>query len=136
MYQAIVFLPLLGFLIAAAIAMIGARARCPGEDPAPGEDHAAPYAHDTSIAHASGVIHESHQKSDEHAPEAWSSREAEIIPTALLSIAMVLSWIALYRVGFGAHDERIPLMSWVISGALKVDWSLRIDTLTAVMLVV
>ena len=51
-------------------------------------------------------------------------------------IAMVLSWIAFWRVGFGHQDERIRLFTWIISADLKVDWALRIDTLTAVMLVV
>ena len=36
MYQAIVFLPLLGFLIAGLIALAGARARFPGPGPVPG----------------------------------------------------------------------------------------------------
>ncbi len=135
MYQGIVFLPLLGFLIAAAITMVGAQMRHPGEDPSP-DGHHAPHAHDASVAHASGVVHGSQHEPDAHAPAAWGARESEAITTALLFVAMALSWFALYRVGFGAHDERIALMSWVISGDLKVDWALRIDTLTAVMLVV
>ncbi len=49
---------------------------------------------------------------------------------------MILSWVAFVQVGFGHHDVRIELMSWIVSGDLKVDWALRIDTLTAVMLVV
>jgi len=36
MYQAIVFLPLLGAILAGLIALVGARARCPGEGPPPG----------------------------------------------------------------------------------------------------
>jgi NADH-quinone oxidoreductase subunit L len=40
------------------------------------------------------------------------------------------------RVGFGHVDERVVLMTWMQSGDLKVDWALRIDALTAVMLVV
>ena len=41
MYQAIVFLPLLGAILAGLIALAGARARFPGKGPAPGgEDHA------------------------------------------------------------------------------------------------
>ena len=43
MYEAIVFLPLLGAVIAGAIALIGARNRLPGEDPPPPDDHAAPH---------------------------------------------------------------------------------------------
>ena len=49
---------------------------------------------------------------------------------------MILSWIAFVQVGFGHHDVRIALVTWIASGDLKVDWALRIDTLTAVMLVV
>ena len=42
MYQAIVFLPLLGAILAGLIALAGARARFPGEGPPPGaEDDAA-----------------------------------------------------------------------------------------------
>jgi len=41
MYQAIVFLPLLGCIIAAIIAIAGARGRHPGGNPSAGaEDHA------------------------------------------------------------------------------------------------
>src|ERR1700680_3284718 len=34
------------------------------------------------------------------------------------------------------HDVRIALFPWITSGELQVFWSLRVDTLTAVMLVV
>ncbi len=63
-------------------------------------------------------------------------RPSELVTTLLLFASMVLSWIALAQVGFGHHDERIVLMNWMTSGNLKVDWALRIDTLTTVMLVV
>ena len=45
MYQAIVFLPLLGAILAALIALAGARARFPGKGPPPAaEDDAADHA--------------------------------------------------------------------------------------------
>jgi NADH-quinone oxidoreductase subunit L len=133
MYQAIVFLPLLGAILAGLIAIVGARARFPGEGPLPGEDdggHASPQvahaAHDDPHAHAAHG----------HEPAAAGSRTAELITTTLLLISMILSWIAFVQVGFGHHDMRVPVFTWMASGDLKVDWSLRIDTLTAVMLVV
>jgi NADH-quinone oxidoreductase subunit L len=133
MYQAIVFLPLLGAILAGLIAIVGARARFPGEGPLPGEDdggHASPQvahaAHDDTHAHAAHG----------HEPAAAGSRTAELITTTLLLISMILSWIAFVQVGFGHHDMRVPVFTWMASGDLKVDWSLRIDTLTAVMLVV
>ena len=91
MYQAIVFLPLLGALIA------GFFGRLIGDRP------------------------------------------SEIITTALLFIAAILSWIVFAQVGFGAETIKVikvPVARWITSGELEVAWSLRIDTLTAVMLVV
>ena len=63
-------------------------------------------------------------------------RPSELITTTLLGIAAVLSWVAFWNVGFGGETARIPVLRWVTSGELDVSWALRIDTLTAVMLVV
>jgi NADH-quinone oxidoreductase subunit L len=140
MYQAIVFLPLLGAVLAAIIALAGARARCPGEGPSPGaEDSAAdhgPHLGTPSAEGAAGVIHHAGHEAETHAPAAAGSRIAELITTTLLMISMILSWIAFVQVGFGHQDMRVPVFTWIASGNLHVDWSLRIDTLTAVMLVV
>ena len=64
------------------------------------------------------------------------ARPCEILTTSFVLVAAVLSWIALWQVGFGGETLRIPLLRWVTSGELDVSWALRIDTLTAVMLVV
>ena len=62
-------------------------------------------------------------------------RMAMVIPTALLFLAAVLSWIAFFTyTGHDGHTEEI--FRWIDSGTLSVSWSIRIDTLTAVMLVV
>ena len=63
-------------------------------------------------------------------------RPSEVVTTGLLGIAAVLSWIAFWNVGFGGETAKVPVLRWVASGELDVSWSLRIDTLTAVMLVV
>jgi NADH-quinone oxidoreductase subunit L len=63
-------------------------------------------------------------------------RPSEIVTTAFLGVAAVLSWIVFARVGFGHETDKVQLLRWVTSGELDVSWSLRIDTLTAVMLVV
>jgi NADH-quinone oxidoreductase subunit L len=133
MYQAIVFLPLLGALVAAAIALVGARNRYPGATPPAGDDHAHAPAHHAHAHHGHAAAH-----GDVHATEepAAGSREAELATTALVFASMLLSWIALAYVGFGHHDTRVPLFTWIASGDLRVEWALRVDTLTAVMLVV
>src|SRR4030081_3478058 len=143
MYYAIVFLPLLGAIIAALITLAGARARYPGGPPDAGaqghphcpvdESHtrAAPSPHGP---HA--VLDASHSESDVPQPPAAGSRAAELVTTVFLFASMVLSWFAFVDVGFGHHDSHGAIFSWMTSGDLKVDWALRIDTLTAVMLVV
>ncbi len=63
-------------------------------------------------------------------------RPSELISTGFLLLAAVLSWVVLWRVGFGHETAKVTLFRWITSGELDVSWSLRIDTLTAVMLVV
>jgi NADH-quinone oxidoreductase subunit L len=64
------------------------------------------------------------------------ARASELITTSLMGLAAALSWVAFWQVGIDAQLVRIPILRWVTSGELEVAWALRIDTLTAVMLVV
>jgi len=62
---------------------------------------------------------------------------AKTITTAGLFTACLLSWPIF--IGFLTGSEKAyvePVMTWVQSGALAFDWELRVDALTAVMLVV
>ncbi|MGA2491976.1 MAG: NADH-quinone oxidoreductase subunit L [Roseiarcus sp.] len=90
MYDLIVFLPLIGFLIAGLFGrQIGARA-------------------------------------------------SELVTTGLLGVSALLGWVAFFSIALG-HDEQaliVPVANWLTSGKLAIDWALRIDMLTAVMLVV
>ncbi|MGQ0445048.1 MAG: NADH-quinone oxidoreductase subunit L [Beijerinckiaceae bacterium] len=89
MYAAIVFLPLLGFLLAG--------------------------------------------------PFGWriGTRPSEIVTTSLLCVSALLSFIVFYQVALGTAPSTVSVIgNWFASGGLRVDWSLRIDALTAVMLVV
>ena len=62
---------------------------------------------------------------------------AQVVTTAFLFVAAVLSWIVFSRFGFhAAPTEHIVLAQWIVSGDLEIGWTLRVDTLTAVMLVV
>ncbi|WP_422376567.1 NADH-quinone oxidoreductase subunit L [Roseibium sp.] len=68
---------------------------------------------------------------------AIGAKACEYITSGLLIIAALLSWIAFF--GFwlgGAQGGTYDLFRWMNVGALNVSWSLRIDTLTVVMLVV
>jgi NADH-quinone oxidoreductase subunit L len=134
MIQAIVFLPLIGAIIAGAISIVGAHARNPSGDEV--EHHDDGHGADAH-AHASDA-HDDHGHDDHHVsePPAAGSRAAEVITTGLLLVAAALSWWTLFEVGFYHHDVRIDLFPWINSGDLQVSWALRVDTLTAVMLVV
>src|SRR6195256_3666516 len=146
MIQAIVFLPLIGAILAGLISIFGAHARNPSGDTV--EHHNDAHGHGApDVTEDAGVIHASHHKPDAHddhghddhhvvEPAAVGSRAAELITTGLLLVAAGLSWMALVDVGFMHHDARIALFPWIGSGDLLGAWALRVDTLTAVMLVV
>ncbi|NJS13627.1 MAG: NADH-quinone oxidoreductase subunit L [Sphingopyxis sp.] len=62
---------------------------------------------------------------------------AKLITTAALFAACAMSWpIFLSFVAGTGEAGVVPVLQWVQSGALSFDWELRVDTLTAVMLVV
>ncbi len=62
---------------------------------------------------------------------------AKVLTTGALFLACGLSWpIFLSFVGGDAQTSVEPVMKWVQSGEMTFDWALRVDTLTAVMLVV
>ena len=143
MYEAIVALPLIGAIIAGVITLVGARNRFPGASPPPPhDDHAARLVPEDRVraapspraAHA--VSHGSDEEEVQNEPAAAGSRAAELITTTLLVISCVLSWYAFYDVGLADHEARVPLFNFISFGDLHSEWSLRIDSLTAVMLVV
>ena len=65
-------------------------------------------------------------------------RRAELVTTALLGISCFLSWLAFFAVALSSDPQAyiVPLGNWMSAGKLSVEWSLRIDMLTGVMLVV
>ncbi|MGH6827518.1 MAG: proton-conducting transporter membrane subunit, partial [Rhizomicrobium sp.] len=88
MYAAIVFLPVIGFLIAGLLGpVIGAR-------------------------------------------------PSEIVTTALLFVSAALSIFVFNDVALQGHHYIVAILPWLHSGNLTVDWTIRVDGITAVMLVV
>jgi NADH-quinone oxidoreductase subunit L len=62
---------------------------------------------------------------------------AKLITTGALFASLALSWPIFIGFLAGTQEAAVyPVLSWIDSGALQVDWSLRVDALTAVMLVV
>ena len=62
---------------------------------------------------------------------------AKVLTTGSLFVGAILSWpIFLSFIGGGAEAQVVPIFEWIRSGDLQVEWALRVDALTAVMLVV
>ncbi len=65
------------------------------------------------------------------------AQAAMAVTTGGVSIAAVLSVIVFFQVAIGgATVETVQVLRWIDVGGFQADWALRIDTLTAVMLVV
>jgi NADH-quinone oxidoreductase subunit L len=64
------------------------------------------------------------------------NRASGVLTSMLVMAGAVLSWLSLYQVGILGEETRIALLPWIGVGDLQASWALRIDTLTAVMLVV
>jgi NADH-quinone oxidoreductase subunit L len=68
---------------------------------------------------------------------AFGATVAKAITTAGLFVSCALSWpIFLAYLGGDVAGQVVPVMTWVQSGDMSFDWALRVDTLTAIMLVV
>jgi len=62
---------------------------------------------------------------------------SKVLTTGSLFIGAALSWPIFLGYIFGdAGEQVVPVLKFIESGALDVDWALRVDALTAVMLVV
>ena len=63
-------------------------------------------------------------------------RNSEYVTSGLVSISSILSIYVLYQVIANQYEENIIIATWINSGSLDVNWSMLIDPLSAVMLVV
>ncbi|MBK3772911.1 NADH-quinone oxidoreductase subunit L [Azospirillum brasilense] len=137
----VVFLPLLAFLVAGSIALFGG----PKAEPA----HAGGHGHHDRHGHDHGHGHDAHAHAhDEHdddghddhhvvaGPPTAGDRAAQFVTAGAVLLSALLSWVLFFDVAVGGHPRTIELMSWIRSGGLDVSWALRVDQLTAVMLVV
>jgi NADH-quinone oxidoreductase subunit L len=63
-------------------------------------------------------------------------KNSEILTSLLVSIAAIISFIVFYNVIVNQYENNITIATWINSGTLDVNWSMKIDPLSAVMLVV
>ncbi|MGB7374528.1 NADH-quinone oxidoreductase subunit L [Pontixanthobacter sp.] len=69
--------------------------------------------------------------------KALGNTPVKLLTTGALFVSCALSWPIFYGFLTSAMTaDVVPVLQWVQSGDLSFDWELRVDTLTAVMLVV
>ncbi|MDB6181344.1 NADH-quinone oxidoreductase subunit L [Paracoccus fistulariae] len=61
-------------------------------------------------------------------------RAAQLLTTGILFACAAFSWIVF--LSFDGVTQQIPVLDWVVSGDLQTNWAIRLDRLTAIMLIV
>jgi len=59
---------------------------------------------------------------------------AQWVATGLLFLSALLSWIVFLT--FDGTTEHVEILRWIQSGTLDTSWGIRMDRLTAIMLIV
>ncbi len=68
---------------------------------------------------------------------AFGTTFPKLVTTAALLVSAALSWPIFLGFGAGTAQPFVaPLFDWINSGSMEIAWSLKVDALTAVMLVV
>ena len=65
-----------------------------------------------------------------------SDRASQWITCTALGLSAICAGLIFNEVAIGGHTQTVAIATWIKSGTLDVQWSLRFDSLTAVMLVV
>ena len=63
-------------------------------------------------------------------------RNSEIITSLLVSISAVISLIIFKEVAFNGYQNNLLIVNWINSGTLDVNWSIKVDPVSSIMLVV
>ena len=63
-------------------------------------------------------------------------RTSEIITSLFISISAIISLFLFYNVIVNQYENNVVIATWINSGTLNVNWSIKIDALSSVMLVV
>ena len=68
--------------------------------------------------------------------KSFGDRYTEVITTAFLFLSAIFSIIIFYKGIIYADYNNYKIIEWISSGNLKVDWSINIDPLSSIMLIV
>jgi len=63
-------------------------------------------------------------------------RNSEMLTSVFVSVSAILSLIIFYKVLANNYNNNVIIATWISSGSLNVNWSINVDALSSVMLVV
>ena len=63
-------------------------------------------------------------------------RNSEIVTSTFVTISAILSLIIFFDVTFNNYENNLVIATWINSGLLDVNWSIKVDPISSVMLVV
>ncbi len=66
----------------------------------------------------------------------FGDRNSQLVTNILLFVSAILSWIIFFRYLGPTNTTTLQILNWMMSGTFSADWSLRVDALTATMLIV
>ena len=64
------------------------------------------------------------------------SRNSEILTSLFVSISAIFSFLIFYKVFNESYTNNLNILTWINSGTFNVNWSINIDALSSVMLIV
>ena len=73
---------------------------------------------------------------NDKAKKARLDKMAQYVTCGGLLLSAVLAIVIFKDVALGGNSQTVQLFSWIESGTLNVSWALRVDSLTAVMMIV
>ncbi len=68
--------------------------------------------------------------------KSLGSRNSEILTSLFISISSIFSFLIFYKVFNDGYTNNLDIFTWINSGTFNVNWSIKIDALSSVMLVV
>lgn len=126
-----VFLPLIGFLFSGILSRLIAKSHQNDVDLKDDHDH-----HHANCSHQSNPKHHDHDNHHAHHQLSFADKFSQYFTTTCLFASMVCAIIIFIDFYQHRNSQNIILFNWIASGDFTFNWSLKLDSLTSIMLIV
>lgn len=126
-----VFLPLIGFLFSGILSRLIAKSHQTDVDLKDDHDH-----HHVNCSHQSNSKHHDHDNHHAHHQLSFADKFSQYFTTICLFASMVCAIIIFIDFYQHRNSQNIILFNWIASGDFTFNWSLKLDSLTSIMLIV